>query len=113
MNEPVPPPPPPKAKLTRAAARNCALINQLGTPGLGSLMARRWLVGTGQLLLFLTSFVLLIAWFVIVIRNQLEDQGLFNGPMWMLEVGAAAFVGSWLWALVTSLGLLRQARTNA
>ena len=39
-----------------ASARNCALINQLATPGLGSLMAGRLVAGIGQLLLAVAGF---------------------------------------------------------
>ena len=36
--------------LSRTKARNALLLNQLATPGLGSLLAGRWIAGTGQLL---------------------------------------------------------------
>ena len=45
-------------KISRAKARNAALLNQLATPGLGSVIAGRWLAGTGQLLVFLAGFAL-------------------------------------------------------
>ena len=51
-------------KISRAQARNAALLNQLATPGLGSLMARRWIAGSGQLLLFLAGFVIYCLWAV-------------------------------------------------
>ncbi len=51
-------------KISRAKARNAALLNQLATPGLGSLLARQWIAGTGQLLLSVIGFTLVMVWFV-------------------------------------------------
>jgi hypothetical protein len=53
----------PRKPISRVAARNAALINQLATPGLGSLMGRRWISGACQLLLSLTGCVMLLVWF--------------------------------------------------
>ena len=46
----------PAKKLSRTAARNALLLNQLATPGLGSIAARHWLAGLGQLAVFLAGF---------------------------------------------------------
>jgi drug/metabolite transporter (DMT)-like permease len=91
-------------------------MNQLATPGLGSLMARRYLAGTGQLLLALLGFGLIVAWFIclmIQIVHQADDQG-GSAPSvaWLGELGAAVFAVSWVWALVTSLSLLRDAKAS-
>jgi len=45
--------------LSRARAANCILVNLAATPGLGSLIGRRYLAGSGQLALALVGFVLL------------------------------------------------------
>ena len=50
--------------VSRAKARNAALLNLLATPGLGSLLAGRWIAGTGQLALALAGFTLFLVWFV-------------------------------------------------
>jgi len=42
-------------KVSRTQARNAALLNQLGTPGLGTLLAGRWVEGILQLFLFLAG----------------------------------------------------------
>ena len=45
--------------LSPATARNAALVNQLATPGLGTIMAGRIVTGAGQLLLALAGFLFL------------------------------------------------------
>ena len=39
------------------------MLNLLATPGLGSLLCGRWIAGTGQLLLSVAGFALVIVWF--------------------------------------------------
>src|SRR6266576_1835833 len=108
------PRPPPKP-LSRAKARNAALMNQLATPGLGSLLARRWVAGIGQLILAIAGFALVVAWFVEVL---IQFYGMINRDApprpagWLGEAGALIFIAAWLWALITSLSLLREARRN-
>jgi 4a-hydroxytetrahydrobiopterin dehydratase len=99
-------------KRSHAKARNAALLNQLATPGLGSMVAGRWIEGLGQLILAITGFVLIMWWFVQVM-HQLYGQ--INGDVVVqpvgkyLALGSTIFVVSWLWSLVTSLSLLREA----
>jgi hypothetical protein len=101
--------------LSRARAWTCILTNQLATPGLGSLMARRVWAGTGQLLLALAGFVLIVVWFFEV---MIQYYGQVTGDVparpvgWIGEIGAILFVASWLWALVTSISLWRQAESD-
>ncbi len=101
--------------LNRTTARNAALINQFGTPGLGSLIAGRYVMGTGQLILFLAGFCLFVAWFI-RLMGQVYAQvkgGAETEPRsiaWMGELGALLAVLAWFWALFTSLALLRAAR---
>jgi hypothetical protein len=105
-----------RGPLTRTTARNCLLINQFATPGLGSLLGRRFVAGVGQLLLAIAGFVLVVGWFIGVLHEmakQLDTGGAQPGSVaWLGEVGGLLFLASWLWALVTSLSLLRQAREN-
>ncbi len=49
--------------VSHARARNAALLNQLATPGLGSLLCGRWIAGAGQLALALAGCALILAWF--------------------------------------------------
>jgi hypothetical protein len=108
-------PDPTRKAVSRATARNATLVNQLATPGLGSLMAGRWLAGSGQLALALAGFVMVIAWFFEV---MIQFYGQINSDLqprpvgWMGETGAILFAASWLWALVTSVSLLLQAKAE-
>ena len=104
---------PDRKLLSHARAKNAALVNQLATPGLGSLIARRWLAGTGQLLLSVTGCVMVMIyiwqWDVRAYGEVTEHVE----PMprgWLGGLGAIFFIASWLWALATSISLLRQAK---
>jgi 4a-hydroxytetrahydrobiopterin dehydratase len=93
--------------------RNAILMNQLATPGLGSLMAGRWLAGTGQLICSVAGCGLFILWFLKAITRY---YGLMYNtetptpatpiPAWMGWWGAILFVGSWIWSGITSIELL-------
>jgi hypothetical protein len=102
--------------VSRAAARNAALVNQLATPGLGSLMAGRWIAGIGQLALALAGFVMVVVWFFEV---MIQYYGQVSGNVqphpvgWIGATGSILFVASWLWSLVTSVSLLLQAKSGA
>src|SRR5579864_6726029 len=98
--------------LSPATARNCFLVNQFATPGLGSLMGGRIAAGIGQLLLAFLGAGLVIYW---VFKTFAEE---FNLPdmetpisyaKWGLS-GALFFIASWLWSLLTSISLMRQAK---
>ena len=103
-----------RKKVSRTQARNAALLNQLGTPGLGSLLAGRWFAGTGQLVLFLAGFVLFCLW---AFRNlsQYYQMMFSDAPKTAAGNGHLALVGvaicavAWVWSLVTSLSLFREA----
>ena len=108
---------PSRKPVNHAAARNAVIINQLATPGLGSLVAGRWLAGLGQLLLALAGFTLIIVWFV---QMMIRYYGLMFGEtqprlprLALLEAGAILFALSWFWAAVTSFSLLREALRNS
>lgn len=102
--------------LSPATARNAALINQLATPGLGTLMAGRLVMGIGQLILALAGFGFIVVWFVSLLRQY---YGLITGdtpltPLtWLAQAGAGLFLAAWCWSLVTSICLIREARRNA
>ena len=103
-----------RKKVSRAQARNAALLNQLGTPGLGSLLAGRLVEGVLQLILFLAGFVLFCLW---AFRNLMQYyQMMFNdAPKTAAGNGSLALAGlvictlSWVWSLQTSFSLLRAA----
>ncbi len=105
----------PRKPLDRATARNAALINQLGTPGLGSLLAGRLWVGVAQLLLMLSGFILVVTWFVLLmleLYQQMNDGGPSKPIGWIGAIGGLLVVIAWIWALFTSLGLLRETQDN-
>ena len=102
--------------LSAAAARNAVLLNLLATPGLGTIMARRRVVGIGQLILALAGFGFIVVWFVALLRQY---YGLITGDVpltpltWLAQAGVGLFMAAWCWSLVTSISLLRAARRNA
>ena len=105
----------PRPPLNRAKARNAALLNQAATPGLGSLLAGHRLAGIGQLLLALAGFVMVLGWFavrMIQLYHQVTDGAPSAPAGWLGAAGAATFAASWLWALATSLQVLKSARPN-
>jgi hypothetical protein len=106
----------PARPLSRARAASCALVNLAATPGLGSLLARRIFAGTGQLLLALAGFGLIVGWmfelFRRMIYQRLGEPVLPHVPDWMGKWGVICFIAGWLWSLGTSLCLLRQAKAD-
>jgi hypothetical protein len=102
--------------LSRARVWTCVLTNLCATPGLGSLMGRRVFAGIGQLLFALAGFVLLVGWmfelFHRVFLQQLGEPVPPNTSGWMWKWGLLLFGAGWLWSLVTSISLLRQAKAD-
>ena len=103
-----------RKKVSRAQARNAALLNQLATPGLGSALAGRWIAGSGQLILSLGGFVLIMLWFVRMMMRyygQMFGNSTLHNPVTFtnLVLGATLFALSWAWSLQTSFSLFREA----
>jgi 4a-hydroxytetrahydrobiopterin dehydratase len=103
--------------VSRAKAKNAAMLNLLATPGLGSLLCGRWIDGSGQLVLAVAGFALVLVWFL---KEMIPYYGLMFGDepphipsLKMLAEGATLFAASWLWSAVTSLSLLREASANS
>jgi|SRR5665213_849946 len=104
-------------KISRAKARNAALLNQLATPGLGSIIAGRWIAGGAQLVLSLIGFALVMVWFVQIMMRYYGQIGQMYGhptadqPVGLtnLWLGAGLFALAWVWSLVTSFSLFREA----
>jgi 4a-hydroxytetrahydrobiopterin dehydratase len=101
--------------ISRTRARNAALLNLLATPGLGSLIARRWIAGAGQLLLSITGFMLFLVWFI---KEMTQFYGQISGdvevrPVWnYLFTGLALFGVAWVWSAVTGISLMREASAS-
>ena len=108
--------PKPKRKaVSRNAARNAALVNQFATPGLGSLMAGRWIAGMGQLLLAVAGFALVVRWFfetMIQLYDQIDGDATPHSAAGIGETGAVLFIFAWFWALVTSVSLMLRAKSE-
>jgi 4a-hydroxytetrahydrobiopterin dehydratase len=104
---------PGRKPVSRAKAKNATLLNLLATPGLGSLLCRRWISGLGQLVLAITGFALIMIWFV---KEMIPYYGLMfsdeppHQPNFkLLEAGTLLFAASWFWSAVTSVSLLHEA----
>jgi hypothetical protein len=101
--------------VTDATARNCFLINQFATPGLGSLMAGRWFSGIPQILLALAGCGLVVAWVALTLRESYKLMDFSAEPVsyaWLGETGGVIFAVSWIWALITSIQIFREAKTR-
>jgi len=90
-------------------------MNQFATPGLGSLMGRRFIAGIGQLLVFFPGFLLVCGWFIRMIWlyyrmmfHEVEAHIDYAPLLW----GAVLAALAWLWSWVTSFSLLREAKRN-
>src|SRR5579862_1649427 len=103
--------------LNAASARNCFLMNQFATPGLGSLMGGRIVPGLGQLLLALLGFALFFVWFL---QTMKESYSIMNEETSVVVsytnyalAGVLFFAASWFWSLLTSISMIRQAKEEA
>ena len=103
--------------LDQARATHCAIINLAATPGLGSWIAGRIAAAVGQLLLSVTGFCLIIAWFGQLVLNAFKqlDEASPAPPTswWLLQAGGVIFVAAWFWSLATSISVWREAKRNA
>lgn len=108
---------PGRKPVSRAKAKNALMLNLLATPGLGSFLCGRWIAGSGQLVLAVAGFTLVVVWFF---KEMIPYYGLMFGDepphlpdMKLLAEGATLFAASWLWSAVTSLNLLREASAGS
>jgi hypothetical protein len=104
-----------KPRISVKAAKNYFLLNQLATPGLGSLLAKCWVVGMGQLILAVTGCGLVVAWFVTTMKEAYASftaDAQLNPSFLLFIIGVVLFIAAWLWALMTSLSLIHEARQN-
>jgi len=105
------------AKTKHTKARNATLLNLLGTPGFGSLLAGKIVAGLGQLVLFLAGFVLFCIWAVVNIMDY-SHLAFDATPPAPNQWGKRAVLGivlcgvAWVWSLVTSLQLIKAAKQD-
>lgn len=93
----------------------CLVANVAGVPGLGTLMARRW-EGVPQLALAIAGGVLMTWWLVAFALAELPTMMIPppGGPDVRLALwGVGLFALGWLWALSSSVAVLRAARSNS
>lgn len=100
--------------LTHTRIVAAILVNLTATPGLGSLACRRLVPGAGQLTLSVTGFCLITVWMLKMIyrstMQQIGEAAPAAPASWMWKWGVLCFAAAWLWALVTSISLWRQAK---
>jgi hypothetical protein len=98
-----------ESPLSRDRAWACVMQN-IATPGLGSLKARRIFAGVCQLTLAIASCLLICAWVVgwsyRIYLAQNDEMIPPDSSGWLLKWGIIFFGASWLWALVTCVSLL-------
>jgi hypothetical protein len=78
-------------------------------------MAGRLLVGLGQLAVALLGFAMVLAWFVTVIiqfYSLISGNGNPRSVAWLGLAGFGVFALAWCWALVSTIGILREGRRN-
>jgi hypothetical protein len=100
--------------LDRPTAWAFTVTNLATLPGLGSIAAGRR-VGWPQAMLALAGFGLTLWGLVRTVLEWVAAGELPVGitkPLLISLAGLAGFAAAWLWALATSLSLLREAREN-
>jgi hypothetical protein len=106
-------PVPTERSLSSDLAWACVMQN-LAMPGIGSLKARRMFAGTCQLTLAIASCFLIGAWVVgwsyQIFQAQISETIPKTSPGWLLKWGVVCFGLSWLWALITCVSLVLQAK---
>lgn len=101
-----------RAKISHTKARNAALLNQFGTPGLGSLIAGRWIAGAGQLALAIAGCGVVLIWFVKEMHQlygQIDGDVVVQPIGHIFLIGAIVFAAAWFWSLITSISLIQEA----
>ena len=100
----------------RSTAANCLIVNQLATPGLGSLMAGRLVAGTVELALSLVGFGCVMGWFFeVFVQLYRQINELPPEPPrypWLGKVGLIIFGAAWLLSWITSISVVREASRN-
>ncbi len=95
-------------------------MNQLAFPGLGTIMAGRR-IGYVQATIMVTGFCLFLgfmveyfAWFarfVMAFGGDEPPQNGYRSWLWMLFAGVGLTGFAWCWALLSSISIVRKART--
>lgn len=79
-------------------------------------MAGRWLSGIPQLLLAIIGCGMVLVWFFLTLREAYRLSDFSSAEpksyAWLGITGAVIFAVSWFWALITSIQIFREARSN-
>lgn len=97
-------------------ARTFFILNQFATPGLGSFLGGHRVTGLGQMALAVAGFAMVCGWFVltlICLYRLLVQQVQTPLPTRLGFAGLLTFGVAWVWALTTSLRILREAKKDA
>ncbi len=101
--------------ISPSRALGCLAANLFLTPGLGSLLGRRYVAAIGQLTVFITGFVMFVVWFFDVVRQGYAMAYSDVTPTlhhWLAFVGGGLCALGWLWSLATSISLFREGKRN-
>lgn len=115
----------PELKKSKSTAFSYLITNLLVLPGLGSVMAG-YKIGYTQMVLALYGFLTVMYWLIWICFTIITKRSdlfihwmehsyaeLFDGPYtWMILTGFPAAVLSWIWALITSLQILKAHKEN-
>ena len=108
--------------LTVSKAWACVAMNQLAFPGAGTVMAGRK-IGYVQGILMVSGFLLTMYFFLWYIgslmqapfKNDWNETAFYaevSRTKWTAILGAIICAAAWLWALVSSLSILKEARSH-
>jgi hypothetical protein len=108
--------------LTTSKAWACAAMNQLAFPGAGTVMAGRK-IGYLQGTLMVSGFLLTMYFFCWYIGSLLQapfqndwNEAVFYGEVarrkWVAIIGGIICAAAWLWALASSLSIVKEARSH-
>ena len=91
-------------------------MQNLATPGVGSLKAGRIFTGVCQLSLAIASCVLVgswvISWSYRIYLAQVDESIPQTSSGWLLKWGVISFGASWLWAMITCVSLVLKAKAD-
>jgi hypothetical protein len=102
--------------LDETLAWGCLAANLIGVPGVGTAMAGRRTEGLGQVILAVGGGIpltwFLLAYVAAVLRTQALPPD--DGPdVRALVLGLGLFLAGWLWSLVSSVSIVREARRSS
>jgi hypothetical protein len=98
-------------QIDRQTAMALTGINLLATPGLGTILAGRFIVGIVQLLFAVAGFCLIILWFYSKFKGMLASAP--AGPDLEWQMGLLLFGIGWILSLISSLSLIKNSGATA